>query len=144
MSMPPIAAAMGIELLFDDIHNGLQPDSDVAKKGFDAIVNHYEWLSKEKYGFEVSPFFSLRNRGNFLLESEPTQAISLFEKMRELYSDDAYAIYYFAKAYATTGDFKKAVALQKKAVQLSKNMLTWHQKRHMKYLQKFQEQANFE
>ncbi|MGB3725558.1 MAG: esterase [Glaciecola sp.] len=142
MSMPPIATAMGIELLFDDIHNGLAPDSEIAEEGFDAIVKHYEWLSKDKYGFQVSPFFSLRNRGNYLLESEPQQAISLFEKMKNLYPDDAYAIYYLANAHSTNGDFAKAITLQKEAVQMSENMLTWHQKRHKKYLQSFQEQAN--
>lgn len=141
MSMPLIATAMGIELLFDDIHNGLAPDSEIAKSGFDAIVKHYQWLSSEKYGFEVSPFFSLRNRGNLLLESSPQQAITLFEKMRDLYADDAYAIYYLANAHATVGDFEKAIILQKQAVQMSESMLTWHQKRHKKYLQSFQEQA---
>jgi tetratricopeptide (TPR) repeat protein len=141
MSMPPIATAMGVELLFDDIHNGLAPDSEIAKKGFDAIVKHYEWLSNEKYGFEASPLFSLRNRGNHLLNSEPQQAITLFEKMKELYPDNAYVTYYLANAYATIGDFEKAITLQKQAVQMSANMLTWHQNRLKGYLQSFEEQA---
>lgn len=77
MSMPPIATAMGIELLFDDIHNGLAPASDIAKSGFDAIVNHYEWLSKEKYGFEVSPFFPQKSRKLLIGERASTGNFSV-------------------------------------------------------------------
>ena len=137
MSMPPLATTMGIELLFNDIHKGLPPDSAIAQQGFDAIVKHYDWLSKEKYGFEVSPLFSLRNRGDYLLPKHPQQAITFFQKLQQHYPNRAYVTYYLANAYAVTGNLNKAVALQQQAVEQSKGMLTWHQKRLQSYLTDF-------
>ena len=48
MSLPLLSVILGIERVFDDIHNGLSPDSKIAQRGVEAIVQHYEYLSKQK------------------------------------------------------------------------------------------------
>ena len=55
MSLPLISVITGIEKVFNDINNGLSPKSQISQQGIDSIVQHYDYLTKQKYGFEVSP-----------------------------------------------------------------------------------------
>ena len=48
MSRPIISVINAIESLFDDIHTDLKPDSEISKKGVDAIIKHYEMISSKK------------------------------------------------------------------------------------------------
>lgn len=59
MTQPILATAYGIELLFNDYHQVLSADSEIAKRGSDAIIAHYRYLSEEKYGFDVPSTESL-------------------------------------------------------------------------------------
>ncbi|EDQ01328.1 hypothetical protein KT99_01786 [Shewanella benthica KT99] len=53
MTQPILATAYGIELLFNDYHQVLKPDSEISRQGPQAILDHYQYLSEEKYGFYV-------------------------------------------------------------------------------------------
>jgi tetratricopeptide (TPR) repeat protein len=134
MSLPVLSTAYGIEQIFDEIHNGLAPESKIARQGVDAIVAHYKRLSTEKFGFEVSPKSSINALGFHLLETSPEQAIKVFNQALALYPQDAYAYHHLAKAYAQSNKLAKAIELQEKAVSLAANMLTWHKKRQASYL----------
>ncbi|BAJ04255.1 alpha/beta hydrolase-fold protein [Shewanella violacea] len=59
MTQPILATAYGIELLFNDYHQVLKPDSQISRQGPEAILAHYKYLSQEKYGFEVPATDSL-------------------------------------------------------------------------------------
>ena len=141
MSQPLLATIHAVERLFDDIHNGLDANSEIAQQGVDAIMAHYQWLSKEKYGFEVSPKRSIKNLGLHRLEQSPNAGIKVFEEMRQHYPKDAYSYYYLAKAFASKGELQTAIKHQETAAELAKSMATWHQKRMQRFLEQYQKQA---
>ncbi len=66
MSLPLLSTIKAIENLFNDIHRGLAPQSTISKQGVQAIIQHYDYLSKQKYGFEVSPKNSIDQLGFYL------------------------------------------------------------------------------
>ncbi|MCP1340238.1 esterase [Idiomarina sp. M1R2S28] len=138
MSLPILSTVMGVEALFDDVHNGLAPDSAVSKQGVNKIVAHYKFLSDKKYGFEVSPKRSIQNLGNHLIGSNPEKGLSVLKQLIELYPDDSYSYHYVAEAYASLGDFENAVKFQTDAVKYSENQQTWHQKKHRAALDQYQ------
>ena len=74
MTQPVLATAHAIENIFADIHQDLKPDSAISKQGAEAIIDHYKYLSEEKFGFEVSAQSSLQALGYSLLNSEPKKA----------------------------------------------------------------------
>lgn len=47
------------ELLFNDYHEVLKADSEISSQGAQAILEHYRYLSEDKYGFEVPATDSL-------------------------------------------------------------------------------------
>ncbi|MBL4630805.1 MAG: hypothetical protein JKY14_06450 [Paraglaciecola sp.] len=137
MSMPLLTTILGIEKLFNDIHSGLEPTSLISQQGIPEIVKHYKYLSKEKYGFEVSPKKSIENRGLYLLKNSHEQGIILLKEATELFPDDAYSYHNLARGYAEIGDYENAVLQQKIAVSKSKTMLTWHRNRMFEFLDTF-------
>jgi len=134
MSLPLLSVITGIEKLFNDIHDGLLPESEVSKKGVNAIIKHYQYLSEHKYGFEISPKNSINSLGFHLLKTSKQAGMKVFKDMINLYPEDAYSHHYLASAYEKQGDFENAIKHQRDAVKLADNMLTWHKKRHNKYL----------
>lgn len=142
MSRPVITLLNGIEALFDDIHNDLSVDSEISLKGPDAIVEYYEKLSKEKYGFSVSAEGSLKALAKSLVSKDPEKALAIYIKTTELYPDSAYAHASMAKAYADQGKIQKAIDVQSIAVKKSKSMIKWHQNKHQQYLDEFKTMLN--
>lgn len=134
MSLPLISVITAIEKLFNDIHIGLAPTSEISQKGTNAIIKHYQYLSQHKYGFEVSPKHSINALGYHLLKTSHQAAIQIFKQMIDLYPADAYSHHNLANAYEKIGDFENAVKHQQDAVKLANNMLTWHKNRHQKFL----------
>lgn len=140
MSRPIISVINAIESLFDDIHTDLKPDSDISKKGVDAIIKHYEMISSKKYGFEVSAQGSLKSLAKSIFKDEPQKALIIYKKVVSLYPESAYALASLAKAYADLGDVDTAISVQQKAVEKSKTMIQWHQNKHLQYLNEFEQQ----
>ena len=138
MSRPIVTLLNGIEALFDDIHNDLPGDSEVSQQGVDAIINYYEALSKEKYGFAISAEGSLKNLAREVAKKSPEDAIAIYQKTTALYPDSAYAYASLAKAYADQGDLEKAISIQKTALLKSQTMNKWHQNKHQEYLMQFE------
>lgn len=137
MSLPLLSVITGIEKLFNDIHNGLAPDSKVSQKGIDAIIKHYKYLSDYKYGFAVSPKNSINALGFHLLSSSTQAGMKVFKDMIKMFPKDAYSHHNLASAYEKQGDFENAVKHQRDAVKLADNMLGWHKKRHYKFLEDY-------
>lgn len=138
MSRPVVTLLNGIESLFNDIHEDLAPDSEVSKRGVDAIIAHYEKLSKHKYGFEVSAEGSLKSLAKSIASDSPNEAMAIYTKVTELYPDSAYAHASLAKALAEQGNVEQAIKVQSVAVEKSKSMSPWHQNKHQQYLEEFQ------
>lgn len=134
MSQPIISIVNGIEALFDDVHTDLKADSDISKKGVQAIINYYAKLSAKKYGFDISAEGSLIALADSLIANEPLKAITIYQQTVELYPDSAYALSSLAKAYEKQGDLNKAIEYQSQAVEKSKSMIVWHQNKHKEYL----------
>lgn len=139
MSLPPLATIFGIERIFDDIHQGLAPQSAISQQGVPAIIEHFNYLSQQKYGFEVSPKNSINKLGFYLLDLDQAKGLSVLQQSLELYPDDAYSYHNLAKAYAKLGNYLLAVKYQKSAVVIADNMRTWHKKRQRKFLTQYQE-----
>lgn len=137
MSRPVITLLNGIEALFDDIHTDLAADSDISQKGPEAIIEYYDKLSKEKYGFSVSAEGSLKALAKSLLGTDPNKALGIYTRATQLYPDSAYAYASLAKAYAEQGEIKKAIEIQTVAVEKSETMMQWHQNKHQEYLDEF-------
>jgi enterochelin esterase-like enzyme len=138
MSQPVIAALTGIEALFDDIHNDLTPDSDISQQGPQAIIDYYQYVSTQKYGFEVSAEGSLTALGESYLASSPKKALQIFELLVKTYPESAYAIHALAHGHATMGQLTKAVTLQTSAVEKAKTLGEWHVNKHKSHLEKYQ------
>ena len=138
MSRPILAVVEAIELLFADYHSPLAPDSAIAKKGVDAIVAHYQTLSKSKYGFEVSAQSSLTALAKATLESDSDEALAIYKRAIAMYPDSAYAYANLGSAYKELGQLAKAVEVQKTAVDKSKDMIPWHQNNLKKQLDEYQ------
>lgn len=139
MSLPLLSTIFGIEGLFDDIHRGLAPDSEISQKGVSAIKAHYEYLSKSKYGFEISPSLSIEKLAFYQLAISPDKGLEVLQDNLRLYPDDTNSHHNLAKAYAILGDYKSAVLHQQQAVKLTETMLTWHQKRQQKFLDEYKQ-----
>lgn len=137
MSLPLLSVITGIEKLFDDIHHGLPANSTISQQGVAAIIAHYDYLSSQKYGFSVSPKNSIKQLGNALLVSEPSEGIKVFQQLQQHYPDDAYSYHDLAQAYASTGNYAMAAAQQRLAVERAANMAGWHQKRISKALDEY-------
>ena len=142
MSQPIISVVNGIEALFDDIHTNLKADSNISKNGAQAIIDYYAMISKKKYGFDVSAEGSLKTLAKSLMASNPKKALTIYQKTTELYPESAYALSSLAKAYADLGYINKAIKYQTEAVEKSKTMIEWHQKKHKKYLDEFKTKLN--
>jgi tetratricopeptide (TPR) repeat protein len=142
MSRPVITLLNGIEALFDDIHHDLPADSTVSKQGPDAIVNYYQKLSKEKYGFPVSAEGSLKALAQSLVEHHPEKALEIYIQVTKLYPESAYAHAALARAYADLGEIEKAITIQQVAVEKSKSMVQWHQNKHQQYLDELKAMLN--
>ena len=104
-------------------------------------MQHYLWLSEEKYGFPVSAKRSIRNLAEHQLPLNPDQAISTYKKLIELNPEDAYSYHYLADAYAQTNQPEKAIKLQKQAVALAAELATWHQKRMKRFLTQYESET---
>ena len=137
MSMPLLTTVVDVEKLFNDIHSGLEPTSDISQKGISEIVKHYEYLSNQKYGFKVSPKKSIEKRGFHLLKSSHEQGIMILQEATKLFPDDAYSYHNLARGYGEIGDYENALIQQKVAVSQSETMLTWHRNRMLEFLNKF-------
>jgi tetratricopeptide (TPR) repeat protein len=142
MSQPIISVINGIEALFNDIHTDLQPDSSISNNGVNAIIDYYARISKNKYGFDVSAEGSLKSLAKSLEANNPEKALSIYKKVVSLYPNSAYALSSLAKAYADRGEINKAIKYQTTAVEKSKSMVTWHQRKHKQYLEEFKNTHN--
>lgn len=137
MSQPIVSTINGIETLFNDIHTNLKANSDISKKGVQAIIDYYTKISQKKYGFEVSAEGSLKALAKSLIEKNPKRAFSIYHKTVSLYPNSAYAHSSLAKAYADTNRINKAIEYQTLAVEKSKSMSMWHQNNHKKLLKEY-------
>jgi tetratricopeptide (TPR) repeat protein len=137
MSQPILATINAIEDIFKDVHNVLEPDSDISRQGQKAIIEHYQYLSNEKYGFHVSAEESLKALGSSLLEKSPEKAFSILETVIKTYPESAYAFHEIAKAYAKVGNYEKAVHYQEIATLKAKDMFRWHKNNLNNYLKEY-------
>jgi hypothetical protein len=142
MSQPTLAAVYGIEAIFNDYHQALKPDSAISLRGAEAILKHFQYLTEKKYGFEVSAESSLKALAFDKLAAAPKQAIEILKITIQQYPESAYAHQGLAKAYFELKQIEKAVERQKIAVEKSKSMLPWHQRKHQTYLEKYEAALN--
>lgn len=142
MSLPLLSTILAIENLFDDIHQGLSPQSSISKQGVQAIVQHYDYLSTQKYGFDVSPQNSINQLGFHLLESSPDKGLKVLSQNINLFPKKVNSHHNLAKAYIQIGNYEKAVYHQDNAVKIADNMPTWYQKRHRKILAEYQQKLS--
>jgi len=137
MTQPILATAHAIEDIFKDINEDLPADSAIAKQGAQAIIDHYQYLSKDKFGFNVSALSSLRALGFAQLESHPQQAITTLKLAVKEYPESAFSYAALAKAYFKLEKFEQAVNTQEIAVEKSQSLIPWHQRKQQQYLDEY-------
>ncbi|MBW8184982.1 alpha/beta hydrolase-fold protein [Shewanella nanhaiensis] len=120
MTQPILATAYGIELLFNDYHKVLEPDSEISSKGPRAILAHYQYLTEEKYGFEVPATASLIALAKYEADkggkAVKDRAIAIYQVAVDAYPHSHTAHHALAQAYAEVGKFEKAVTHEKLAL----------------------------
>ena len=139
MALPLLSVIRAIELMFDDIHSGLSPTSEISQQGVSAIKAHYQFISEKKYGFPVSPQDSIIALANYDLKNNPQKGLAILKQNTRDYPQDAYAHHALAQAYMQLGQYQDAVNAQTTAAQLAETMLTWHSKRMKRFLAEYQQ-----
>lgn len=137
MTQPVLATAHAIEDIFRDINEDLPADSEISKQGAQAVINHYDYLSTEKFGFKVSAQSSLQALGNSLLDSNPKKAIEVLTTATKEYPNSTFAFSALASAHFKLNKIDEAVKVQRIAVEKSKALITWHQRKQQEYLDKY-------
>jgi hypothetical protein len=127
MTQPILATAYGIEWLFDDYHSVLKPGSEIAKQGADAIIAHYQFLSEQKYGFEVPSTDSLVALADAEFVIDPTKGLAVYQAAVAANPDSHAAHDALAGAYAELAQFDKAIEHEKLALKHT-NHPFWIQK----------------
>lgn len=129
MSRPLVNIIESIEHIFADLHRDLAANSEISKKGADAIIEYYKDLSDKKYGFPVSAEGSLSKLANSMVESSPSDAIKLYKRIITLYPQSAFAFNNLAAIYDMQGEVEKVLLYQRQAVEYSKGLQKWQQDR---------------
>ncbi|QYK01356.1 alpha/beta hydrolase-fold protein [Shewanella psychrotolerans] len=127
MTQPILATAYGIEWLFDDYHRVLKPDSEVSKQGADAIIAHYQFLSKQKYGFKVPSTDSLIALADAEFAIDSVRGLSVYQAAVAANPDSHTAHDALAGAYGKMKQFDKAIEYEKLALKHT-NHPFWTQK----------------
>lgn len=121
MTQPILATAYGIELLFNDVHQVLKADSEISRQGPQAILDHYQYLSEEKYGFEVPATDSLIALAEAEIEKGSEQgtkqALTIFNIAVKAYPNSHTAQDALAVAYAEQGEFELAIKHEQLALE---------------------------
>ncbi len=116
MSQPVLATTYAIEGVFNDIHQTLKPDSAISRKGVKAILDHYQHLSDNKYGFEVTAEYSLMALAKSLQQTSLPEAIKVLEATIKAYPKSAGAHHDLANLYAENKQIKKAIEYEQLAL----------------------------
>jgi predicted esterase len=138
MSQAVLANMYGLEAIYKDVHLVLEADSPIAKQGAQAIVDHFKYLSEQKYGFNISAENSLTTLADSMLSKAPEQALVILTKTTQMYPDSAYAYHSLAGAYAALAQYENAIKYQTIATQNSQNMHPWHINNIKKQLEAYQ------
>ncbi|WP_394129155.1 alpha/beta hydrolase-fold protein [Shewanella maritima] len=91
MTQPVLSTAHGIEMIFDPVHQKITADSEVGKQGAKAVLAHYQHLSENIYGFEVSAVASLSSLAETQFQEQPQQAIETLTLAVNTYPKDPHA-----------------------------------------------------
>ncbi|WP_137224268.1 alpha/beta hydrolase-fold protein [Shewanella sp. MEBiC00475] len=136
MTQPILATALGIEMIFNDVHTVLAADSEVSQQGTKAILAYYKRLSDEVYGFDVPAIDSLLALGNSLVKAAPQQAIGVYQDTLKAYPNAHSAYHELASVYAATGKMTQAIEAEQQA--LASTDHPFYQNKYTKQLAEFQ------
>ncbi len=113
----------------------IDPEFAMAYRGMASAYSNIGYQLKEREyiqkAMDLSDRVSDRERyqihGNFYFQSEKTydKAIEAFNKLLELYPDDAWANGYLGLIYGILEEFDKAIKRYEVAAQIRKDILTW-------------------
>ncbi|MCT8988368.1 alpha/beta hydrolase-fold protein [Shewanella phaeophyticola] len=137
MTQPILATAMGIEMIFNDVHTVLAADSVVSQQGTGAILAYYKRLSDEVYGFDVPAIDSLLALGASFANDNPAQAIAVYQDTLNAYPKAHTAYHALAMVYADLGELTKAITAEKQA--LASTDHPFYQHKYTQQLEVFQQ-----
>ena len=116
MTQPILATAYGIEWLFDDYHRVLSSDSKIARGGVATILEHYRYLSEQKYGFAVPSTDSLIALADAEFAKDKDKGLAVYQAAVKANPESHSAHDALARAYGEMKQFDLAVAQQKLAL----------------------------
>ncbi|MGI2171003.1 alpha/beta hydrolase-fold protein [Shewanella sp. MF05960] len=137
MTQPILATAMGIEMIFNDVHTVLAADSAISQQGTSAILAYYKRLSDDVYGFDVPAIDSLLALGDSFVDNNPAQAIAVYQDTLNAYPEAHSAYHALAIVYADSGELTKAIAAEKQA--LANTEHPFYLNKYTQQLAKFQQ-----
>jgi predicted alpha/beta superfamily hydrolase len=119
MSTPGISLYKGLQFIFSDLT--LAPGSVVSQKGTDAIRDHFEKISSEKYGYKISAETAINALAvSYQQGGDTPKAIEIFTESAELYPASWQTHVSLMQAYASIQEYENALSAAKAAQQIAK------------------------
>ena len=136
MTQPILATAKGIEAIFNDVHQVLEPDSAISRQGVAAILAYYKALSNDKYGFDVPATDSLIALARSFETIDPAKAIDIYLQTLKAIPTAFEASHALASVYASQGQRAEAIKYEKQALELTDH--PFFQDKYRKQLAEYQ------
>ena len=108
-----------LRFIFQPLH--LAPDSEIAKQGVTAIKAYYRNISKEIYGYTISPEPAINQLGYHLIftQKAPQKALDVFQANVALFPFSPNAHDSLAEGYKHTNQYTQALESVEKAIAFS-------------------------
>lgn len=140
MTQPILATAHAIEMVFNDVHQVLEPDSAISQQGVQAILQHFKRLSEDQYGFTVSAVDSLLALGQSHEAGQLDKAIEVYQQTIAAYPKAHDAYHALARAYDAQGLRAQAIKFEQLALENTEHPFFQHKYRQQ--LATFQGEAH--
>lgn len=144
MSVPSNTMNNALQAFF--VEQRLSPDSKIAQQGVEAIKEYYLKISKETYGYTISPEPTINNLGYRALgEQQIGKAIKYFQANINEFPSSPNAYDSMADALAAKNKLIEALEMVKTAIEISQKYKLGNLagfKRHQGNLEKLIEQSN--
>lgn len=121
MSQPVVTDTEALEVLFKPITKALPADHEISQKGYKAIIAHYQKLSEDVFGFDVSSTESLDNLGEYYLKKEPIKALEIFTLNIRLHPKIHWLYHSQARSYLALNQIERAIAAEGIALGLTEH-----------------------
>ena len=135
MSIPSNTMNEALQFIFEK--QRLSPDSEVAQGGIESIKQYYQTISKEKYGYDISPEGAINRLGyHWLWQGNTEKAIEIFEANVKEFPGSPNTYESLAEAYQDNKQFELALTTIAKGIKIGEaansNEVRWLKRREQR------------